>query len=83
MIGQLCYEYREKDLNLTRSKFSELTGVPYKTIASFEMGLSSNLYIVYLYIKHSDDDLKGVLLDRIDRKIGDISEHSSKKTEGF
>ena len=56
-VGKYCKSYRENILKMDLKTFSEIAEMPYKTLYSFESGLSSNLYIYYLYYINSDDKL--------------------------
>ena len=56
-VGKYCKSYRENILKMDLKTFSEISEIPYKTLYSFESGLSSNLYIYYLYYINSDDEL--------------------------
>lgn len=67
LVGNFCSNYRAEHLKLTLNELSEDTGVKYKTLYSFERGLSSNLYIFYLYYNRSKnktqfvEELRGVV----------------------
>ncbi len=54
-VGKYCRNYRENILKMDLKTFSEIAEIPYKTLYSFESGLSSNLYIYYLYYLNSKD----------------------------
>ena len=54
-VGKYCRNYRENILKMDLKTFSEIAEIPYKTLYSFESGLSSNLYIYYLYYFNSED----------------------------
>lgn len=56
-VGKYCKNYREDILKINLKMFSEIVGIPYKTLYSFESGLSSNLYIQYLYYINSENKL--------------------------
>ena len=64
-IGKYCKEIREQDLELTLKELSDETGIHYKTLYSFESGLSSNINILYKYYDRSTDK-KSFLLGLID-----------------
>ena len=55
IVGKYCKSYRENNLKIDLKTFSEIVEIPYKTLYSFESGLSSNLYIYYLYYINSED----------------------------
>ena len=68
-VGKYCRGIRELDLKLSLKGLSDDSGIKYKTLYSFESGLSSNLYIFYIYYNRSSDKklfLKG-LLDELER----------------
>ena len=52
-VGKFCKKYREDVLNLSLQELSNDSGINYKTLYSFESGLSSNLYIFFLYYNRS------------------------------
>lgn len=54
-LGKYCRNYRKDILKMDLKTFSEMVEIPYKTLYSFESGLSSNLYIYYLYYLNSED----------------------------
>lgn len=57
-VGKYCKSYRENILKMDLKNFSEIAEIPYKTLYSFESGLSSNLYIYYLYYYNSENKLE-------------------------
>lgn len=66
IVGNYCKRIRELDLELTLKELSEDSGINYKTLYSFESGLSSNLYIFYIYYNRSSDKklfLKGLITE--------------------
>lgn len=52
-VGKFCKKYREDVLKLSLQELSDDSGINYKTLYSFESGLSSNLYIFFLYYNRS------------------------------
>lgn len=54
-VGEYCKRIREQGLKLTLTELSDDSGIHYKTLYSFESGLSSNLYIFYIYYNRSSD----------------------------
>lgn len=52
-VGKFCKKHREDVLNLSLQELSDDSGINYKTLYSFESGLSSNLYIFFLYYNRS------------------------------
>lgn len=57
-VGKYCKNYREDILKMNLKTFSEIVEIPYKTLYSFESGLSSNLYIYYLYYSNSENKIE-------------------------
>lgn len=69
IIGKYCKEIREQDLELTLKELSEKSGIHYKTLYSFESGLSSNINILYKYYdrcSNKESFLLG-LIDELER----------------
>lgn len=52
-VGNFCKKHRKDVLNLSLQELSDDSGINYKTLYSFESGLSSNLYIFFLYYNRS------------------------------
>lgn len=55
IVGTYCKEYRKDKLKIDLNTLSKLSDIPYKTLYSFETGLSSNIYIFTIYFKRSED----------------------------
>lgn len=49
-IGSVCGEFRKKRLKLTLRELEQTTGVPISTLNSFELGRSSSLNLLYIYL---------------------------------
>ncbi|MDN6630012.1 MAG: hypothetical protein L0K90_01995 [Staphylococcus equorum] len=49
-IGNYCKEFRETKMKISINELSEITHVKYKTLYSFESGLSSNIMMINHYI---------------------------------
>lgn len=52
-VGNFCKQHRIEVLNLSLQELSDDSGINYKTLYSFESGLSSNIYIFFLYYNRS------------------------------
>lgn len=70
-VGKYCRNYRENVLKMDLKSFSEITEIPYKTLYSFESGLSSNLYIYYLYYFRSKD--KTGFAENLLNELGEVN----------
>ena len=53
-----CKKFRKEILNLTLQEMEQKTGVPLKTISSFENGNSTNIKHLNLYYKLCDSKQK-------------------------
>ena len=53
-----CKKFRKESLNLTLQEMEDKTGVPLKTISSFENGNSTNIKHLNLYYKLCDSKQK-------------------------
>ena len=53
-----CKKFRKEILNLTLQEMEDKTGVPLKTISSFENGNSTNIKHLNLYYKLCDSKQK-------------------------
>lgn len=69
-VGNFCRIHREDVLNLTLKELSDDTGINYKTLYSFESGLSSNLYIFFLYYNRSPKP--EMFLNELLKTVGDL-----------
>lgn len=54
VIGNYCRDFRENEMQVTLSVLAKEFDINYKTLYSFELGLSSNLYLYYLYFSYTD-----------------------------
>ena len=54
VIGNYCRDFRENEMQVTLSVLAKEFDINYKTLYSFELGLSSNLYLYYLYFRYTD-----------------------------
>lgn len=54
VIGSYCKDFRENEMRVALSVLSKEFDINYKTLYSFELGLSSNIYLVYLYYSYTD-----------------------------
>lgn len=69
-VGKFCKEHREEVLNLTLKELSYETDINYKTLYSFETGLSSNLYIFFVYYNRSPKP--EMFLNELLETVGDL-----------
>ena len=53
-----CKQFRKEVLNLTLQEMEDKTGIPLKTISSFENGNSTNIKHLNLYYKLCDSKIK-------------------------
>lgn len=49
-VSAACSWFRKEILKLTLKELSEKSGIPISTLSTFEMGRSSNLRFIYVYI---------------------------------
>lgn len=49
-ISTACSWYRKEILKMTLKQLSEKCGIPISTLSTFEMGRSSNLRFIYVYL---------------------------------
>lgn len=49
-VSAACSWYRKEILKLTLKELSEKSGIPISTLSTFEMGRSSNLRFIYVYL---------------------------------
>ena len=69
-VGRFCKDHRETVLNLSLQELSDDSGINYKTLYSFESGLSSNLYIFFLYYNRSPKP--EMFLNELLKTVGDL-----------
>ena len=55
VIGSYCKDFRENEMRVDLSVLSKEFDINYKTLYSFELGLSSNIYLFYLYYSYTDN----------------------------
>lgn len=55
VIGSYCKVFRENTMKVDLSVLAKEFGINYKTLYSFELGLSSNIYLFYLYYSYTDN----------------------------
>ena len=67
-FGSLCAFFRKHILHITLRELSNKSGVPIPTLSSFELGRSSNLRFLYIYLVSCETELqKNILIDGIDQ----------------
>lgn len=54
VIGSYCKNFRENEMRVDLSVLAKEFDINYKTLYSFELGLSSNIYLFYLYYSYTD-----------------------------
>ena len=55
VIGSYCKDFRENEMRVDLSVLAKEFGINYKTLYSFELGLSSNIYLFYLYYSYTNN----------------------------
>lgn len=55
VIGSYCKDFRENTMKVDLSVLAKEFNINYKTLYSFELGLSSNMYLYYLYYSYTDN----------------------------
>lgn len=55
VVGNYCKNFRENTMKVDLSVLAKEFGINYKTLYSFELGLSSNIYLFYLYYSYTDN----------------------------
>lgn len=66
-ISALCGYFRRKVLKLTLHEMSNISNIPVSTLSSFEMGRSSNLRYIYLYLVSCEtEQQKNIFVDSIE-----------------
>lgn len=69
-LASICAFFRRHVLKMTLREFSERSKIPISTISSFEMGRSSNLRFIYLYLVSCETDKqKNIFIDSIDKLL--------------
>ena len=69
-FGGLCSFFRKNILHMTLRELSIKSGVPIPTLSSFELGRSSNLRFLYIYLVSWETEWqKKVLVSGIDQVL--------------
>lgn len=58
VIGSYCKNFRENEMRVDLSVLAKEFDINYKTLYSFELGLSSNIYLYFLYYSYADNKEK-------------------------
>lgn len=67
-FGGLCAFFRKNVLHITLRELSNKSGIPVPTISSFELGRSSNLSFLYIYLVSCETETqKNILIYGIDK----------------
>lgn len=67
-FGGLCSFFRKEILHITLRELSIKSGVPIPTLSSFELGRSSNLRFLYIYLVSCEtESQKNILINGIDQ----------------
>ena len=67
-FGGLCAFFRKNILHITLRELSNKSGVPIPTLSSFELGRSSNLRFLYIYLVSCEtESQKNILINGIDQ----------------
>lgn len=67
-FGGLCAFFRKNILHITLRELSIKSGVPIPTLSSFELGRSSNLRFLYIYLVTCEtESQKNILINGIDQ----------------
>lgn len=69
-LSSICAFFRRHVLKITLNELSKRSKVPVSTLSSFEMGRSSNLRYIYLYLVSCETDKqKNIFIDSIDKLL--------------
>lgn len=69
-LGWLCAAFRRQILRITLQKLSFDSGIPIPTLSSFELGRSSNMRFLYVYLVSCETDLqKDIFIDRVHKLL--------------
>ena len=69
-FGGLCAFFRKEILHITLRELSIKSGVPIPTLSSFELGRSSNLRFLYIYLVTCETESQNsILIDGIDQNL--------------
>lgn len=67
-FGGLCAFFRKNILDMTLRELSIKSGIPVPTLSSFELGRSSNLRFLYIYLVSCEtESQKNILISGIDQ----------------
>ena len=66
-VSTVCSYFRKHVLKITLRDLSKLSGIPVSTLSTFEMGRSSNLKFIYVYLVSCETpQQKNIFIDSID-----------------
>lgn len=66
-VSSICGYFRRNVLKITLRDLSKLSDIPISTLSSFEMGRSSNLKLIYVYLVSCETpQQKNIFIDSID-----------------
>lgn len=66
-MSTICSFFRKEILKITLKDLSEKSGIPISTLSTFEMGRSSNLRFLYIYLVSCETEKqKEIFIDCID-----------------
>lgn len=66
-VSTICSYFRKHVLKMTLRDLSKLSGIPVSTLSTFEMGRSSNLKFMYVYLVSCEtEQQKNIFIDSID-----------------
>lgn len=75
-VGQQCAFFRKYVLRRTLRDLSKASGIPVPTLSSFELGRSSNLRFLYVYLVSCETEAqKNILIKSIDQLLERGYEH--------
>ena len=67
-FGGLCAFFRKEILHITLRELSIKSGIPIPTLSSFELGRSSNLRFLYIYLVTCEtESQKNILINGVDK----------------
>lgn len=70
VVGRFCKQHREEVMKQSLQDLADESGINYKTLYSFETGLSSNLNIFFLYYNRSSEP--ELFLNGLLQTVGDL-----------
>ena len=66
-VSTICSYFRKHVLKIALKDLSKLSGIPVSTLSTFEMGRSSNLKFIYVYLVSCETaQQKNIFIDSID-----------------